>query len=313
MLLSVGQRGLAETYAYCAFAGRDLAFVRLLGPGLGNLLFPWSRFHVTKRVLGVPGIAPTWPQIKIGPFLRRDHDLRGYAGLFLPAPDDIVGSRRVLLITLGRRIGEEPITDDQTAFLAGRRPVLLTHSGSGGHFLDLAQHSELVRTGLRAITRPQHLGEAPLTHHVAAHVRRGDFVSIGNATSGSWFEGVVRSLRRLGLSATVRVFTDGTARDVGPLLEMDGVELVQPQSAIADLWSMSQARLIVASGGSTFSAWAAFLGGRPSIWPRGSNTHGLELARPDEVFMCDPSDDAGLLRALDRAFPSGNRQPTNPI
>ena len=94
-------------FAYPLFEKYDLGVVRLLGPGLGNLLFPWARAVVACDRDGLTLIDPTWPSIKVGPLLRGEADLRFYGSLFRPAPHSVSGLRKLMLLLGSRRVSEE--------------------------------------------------------------------------------------------------------------------------------------------------------------------------------------------------------------
>jgi hypothetical protein len=59
------------------------------------------------------------------------------------------------------------------------------------------------------------------------------------------------------------VVSDGSPAALGDLLSIDGVTLLRPGCAISDLLVLSRARVLLASGSSSFSAWGAFLGQMP--------------------------------------------------
>ena len=60
----------------------DFLFFRLLGPGLGNLLFPMYRAFQAQRLEGGQLVFPQFFQWKPGPWLRREKDARAYGDLF---------------------------------------------------------------------------------------------------------------------------------------------------------------------------------------------------------------------------------------
>ena len=59
----------------------DIGFIRRTGPGLDNLLFPLARALIVSRGDGEL-VFPTMRQFKVGPFLRREDDLRTYGDIF---------------------------------------------------------------------------------------------------------------------------------------------------------------------------------------------------------------------------------------
>jgi hypothetical protein len=53
--------------------------------------------------------------------------------------------------------------------------------------------------------------------------------------------------------------------ELRPLLRLPRVELMPSRAAITDMFTLSQARAVLASG-SGFSQWACFLGQMPTLW-----------------------------------------------
>ena len=140
-------------YAYPRFSKFDLGFVRLLGPGLGNLLFPWARcvIECRRRHHLIP-LAPTWPQIKIGPWLRREPDKRTYAGLFAPRSGEVSGLRKTRLLISAERVPESALT--HMAGVTRRRPTIVEFAGMDGLFAPLLGEHEFVLEQLRSMTKP---------------------------------------------------------------------------------------------------------------------------------------------------------------
>jgi hypothetical protein len=103
----------------------------------------------------------------------------------------------------------------------------------------------------------------------------------------------------VGRDVRAHIVSDGTPQDLAPLLALPNVELVRPGCAISDLLVASRARVLLASGSSSFSAWAAFFGGMPAAshpgqplteWglaavESGSPRLELDLERPDPGFL----------------------------
>jgi hypothetical protein len=69
---------------------------------------------------------------------------------------------------------------------------------------------------------------------------------------------------RLGASIPAVVTSDGGPDELRPLLDLDNVRQVATGSAIGDLLVLSRAVLLLASG-SSFSAWASYLGRMPTL------------------------------------------------
>jgi hypothetical protein len=176
---------------------------------------------------------------------------------------------------------------------------LVTFAGIDGYFTDLLNDQALVRQTLFSSARREH--RVPLERvpdrAINVHVRLGDFRPDQEKGCGSvsgfnvrqpisWFVDIVQKLRRhTGSDIPVSVFSDGTDEALRPLLALPNSKRVTFGSSLADLFALSSAKIIVASG-STFSMWAAYLGGMPVIWPRGQRRqrlHGSNWEYESEV------------------------------
>jgi hypothetical protein len=289
---------MATVYAYVAFGGTDIGFIRVGGPGLGNLLFPWARATIQEHRHRLVSLAPTWPQLKVGPLLRREPDKRLYLGLMSSRPRDVHGLRRAWVLARVPRVPESELA----AALESGGDRVVVFAGMTGLFSPLRGHAALVREALAKITLPAHqcLDEDPF---IGVHVRLGDFQRpAGRADPGqwnlrtpiAWYCHTVEELRRSLTGATIRVFSDGTSCELAPLLSMPGVTRAREHSALASIWSLSRATAIVGSG-STFSMWAAFLGGTPVVWPLGQMRDGVH---EEQGWECERGDAGGLSHAF---------------
>lgn len=244
------------------------------GSGLGNRLFPWARCLVFSRANSVPMIRPQWEQLRLGPLLRGGVSLRRYHsqillwGLF---QSETAACFRHLAADLFYRRENEP----RGPFAADGKRTVVEFRGDGRFFADFEGERRLVRAELEAIARPRwtrlaaSFGEAP----IAMNVRRAkDFPDVASASGGprrtplDWFARTLALVRRAaGRDAEALVVSDGTPADLAPLLSLGNVRLVRPGCAISDLLVLSRAKVLLASGGSSFSAWASFLGGMPTV------------------------------------------------
>lgn len=291
--------------------------------GLGNRLFPWARCRVFHHVHGVPMLAPRWFRPSVGPYLRGERDLRTYgpkimlAGLFTPAADEVRGLRRELARLRGPTL-DEP--EDPRLPWPGPPSVpahgMIRFAGYERFFSPVLGWSARLLQDLRGITRPRWLGiaDAPTDVPIACHVRAAkDFpasasgarvLAFGERTPSAWFAATVTSIREaVGRPVKAYVVSDGTTDDLAPLLALDHVERVPAESAISDLLLLSRARVLLASGSSSFSAWAAYLGGMPAASHRGQPLGAYQLvATPDAPLSeFDPLEpDAAFLDACVR-------------
>lgn len=282
--------------------------------GLGNRLFPWARCYVFSQANRVPMLAPDWWQLRPGAILRREADWRIYGDLFRQKTDEIGGLEKWWLQWQGRQVAEpEKLLGPQMLMPDSTGPVLYTFRGWQEYFSQLNGWQTLIYTGLQNITRPHWLQaiagfwDVP----IGIHVRRGDFATPQSAndllTKGGmrtplkWFVDTLACIRSvLGYTAKAYVVSDGRPEELADLLGVEDVVGIQTGSAIADLLLLARSKILIASGGSTFSAWAAFLGQMPTVsypgqsltWFKLENAMGryvgeFDPQRPSLAFLND--------------------------
>jgi len=284
-------------FCYPKLSEWDALYFRLGGPGLGNLLFPWARAKLLAREHGYRFVAPTWPQLKLGPILRGEFDSRSYFSLFKSGAEDVSGLHRLWVLLTHKRVQEN------TAVHAGEGDVVVT-SGLGGLFDGLLEHHVFLRAELEAIlayNRMLQLRKAFASEEaIAVHVRYGDFSAVDQAVSKNgganrrqpieWYVAAVEAVRKqLGWGVRFNVFSDAQDEELWPLISLPGVSRVQGNSAIEDILLISSHMIFIASG-STFSMWASFLGQIPTIWFPGQRKFRLIRRDSDEIEY-EPGDD----------------------
>ena len=256
-----------HVYAFPRLSDRDLLLFRLIGPGLGNLLFPWARARVFAARTGARMISPTWPQLKVGPLLRRERDSRTYAAMFRATADEISGLQRIALLLRRQHVRE---TSPEIYHLAG---CIVEFEGIRHGFAGLEGYNRQLRDALRASLRPSVAATVQsLPKGLALHVQLGDVPqrplrdSFNWRMDPLWFAKLVLKARAdLGQSFDCFVFSDGTDAELQPLLTLPRVIRVKTGSAPADMLTLSSACALIGSG-STFSFWSHFFGEMPGVW-----------------------------------------------
>ncbi len=270
-------------------------------------------------VHGATPVATPWRRWAVGPLLRGGLALRHYrtqillVGILRAVPGDASARSARRIAHRGVAVAEP--ADPRAAWrrppgVAG--PIVVDFVGYEGFFGPLLGHEVRLLADLRRVARPRWLaladrwGDVP----IAINARCGkDFLRaastsgrlrFGDATPVSWFVRALRLVRETsGRSARAFVVSDGTPADLAPLLAEPDVVLVRPGCAISDLLVLARARVLLASGSSSFSAWGAFLGRMPAAshpgqpltnWglPRGADDPArieLDLETPDERFL----------------------------
>jgi hypothetical protein len=284
------------------------------------MLFPWARAVIASERYGLTLISPTWTQLKVGPLLRGERDLRTYAGLFTSVPGEVCGARRLAILATARRVPEASLAD------ADRLPerCVVEFEGMGGMFSPLRDHEVLLAEWLWRIVRPDVCRTVPRTLERAAaiHVRYGDFsapdaralqpAGHGNVRAPmEWYISALRELRRAVGSLPAHVFSDATPDQLEPLLAEPDCHLVTYGASVADMLGMSAHAALVGSN-STFSMWASFLNQVPTIWPPRASLHPLHASSDTETELsCDgrlhPSFVAEVARVLETGRPRVGR------
>jgi len=293
-------------YAYPKLSAIDLGFFRLLGPGLGNLLFPWARSILAAKDFGLIPIFPTWPQIKIGPILRGEKDTRFYNGIFYPTKNYISGFKKFYLLMRAQKITEPD-------FMSGRydknikdsRVVLFKGLGPQDNwFSPIVARYSLIFKELKKITVASHRRglHYDFKNSISVHVRLGDFSVpqsediLKNGAYGyriplRWYRKQIMKIRKtIAKNIKVFVFSNGSNKELADLLNMDGVTRLSFGSSIADLLALSKANLLITSG-SIFSQWAAFLGRMPTIWYPGQLREHLYSDHPEREIECEEEEE----------------------
>ena len=259
--------------------------------GLGNNLFPWARAELFARQSGAKMLAPQWTRIRLGPYLRREPQKRRYGREF-QMEHHVRGLSRLLISMLGRRIPEAQALT-YLHMSQSLLPSVVEFSGIDDLFTPLLTEHEFIRRQLWSITSEplRSTGEQYGGRFIAMHVRRGDLTRQGftqqelagvyQFTPLIWFVDMARAVRGFEplRSVPIVVFTDGENEEVEALRCIDGVFFSQRQRPITDLWTMAHAGLLFASGFSTFSMWASYLGGMPTIYAPGKIQQRVQTGR----------------------------------
>ncbi len=296
-------------YLYPKFTGIDCFYFRILGDGLGNLLFPWARAVSLSSKYNLPIIAPTWPQLKIGPLMRNEPDKRFYSDLFSHTDRYVSGIRKVKLLTTLPKLTEDIFLN--ACEPAGSRNIVYI-GGMDGFFSSIINDHELIKRELLAITNPKHKLQRNISEHaISVHVRLGDFQktsasNVAALTSGafntqlpiSWYKQMIIRLRNiLGYDYPVIIWSDDAGDKLEELVNMPNTRREFLGSSIADMLGMSSARVLVASG-SSFSMWASYLGRMPVIWYPGQLRQKLYSDKSGAEIEVSETDDLSLLETF---------------
>jgi hypothetical protein len=261
--------------------------------GLGNKLFPWARCRIYSLEHHIPMLAPHWTQLKFQ---------RVYWNLFNSRARGYVRSSLGLMLRTSTAPRLDEPADLHTPPRDRCKPGVMVFDGERDHFRSLNGRNELLHQELVHMTRQRWRARADEVGpvEIGIHVRRGDFVEASSPhdfvlrgairTPLDWFVTALSTIRQMcGRMVPAVVVSDAPDDSLMGLLRLDAVRRVTTGSAIGDLLVLSRARLLIASGGSTFSAWAAFLGQMPTVaYPGQSLTwFQIEPARGQYVGVLD--------------------------
>ena len=278
-------------YVYPKLSSKDLIAFRLGGAGLGNLLFTYGRALAFAKRHDAQMIWPTWPSIKVGPWLRREKDKRTYIGLFANRTHDIAGLRKAWLLLTRRKVpeGTADVKDEE----------IVIFEKFIGSFASIRDDHQLIREHLLKNMRDDAVLRFDFSDAVAVHVRLGDFkkVQVQELKNGihdsrlpiDWYCSMLEHIRTAaGRNVKAYVFSDGSDEELQKLLNMPNTERITFGNAITDIVGLSQAPLLIASG-SSFSMWARYLGRHSTIcYPNQIKEH--ILTEHDHAFEIEAED-----------------------
>lgn len=230
-------------------AGRTTSFVRFSGSGLANCLFVYARAIQYSYHTGAVIITPTWFNISIGPYLRKQSDKRHYCGLF-KSENEIKGIRKWWILQFHKK-------------------QIKIEEGLGNYFGDLLNDASYIAKYIERHIEPNLLCSVNAFNFincVAVHIRLGDYPEKVR-TPISWYKQKIEDLKKTNSRYKFCIFSDGKDTELMELTSMQGVQRVFFGNAIADIIAISRCCYLIGSD-STFSGWGAFLGQVPCCFYR---------------------------------------------
>jgi hypothetical protein len=274
----------------------DYCFASLTRAGLGNCMLPWARAVIFAKERGLSMIAPSWVQPRFGALFRNEPRKRFYFHEFTNK-GYVTGFRRAALLATAERIAE----DDSSAHIvakAQRENRIFLFEGLRNYFEDIKGQRDVINDELLKIVNPAILRRVAAAcdgPFIAVNVRRGDLTNQGfpvgrlaaepRYTPDDWFNRAIEATRQQTdwAKLPVKVVSDGTDAETVSYLRHSGASLATVRSAVGDILMMSKAKLLIASGHSTFSMWASFLGGMSTIYHPGKMQQKVHTAT-DQVL-----------------------------
>lgn len=272
------------------------ASVKFPRNGIGNRLFPWARCLIFAKINNAAILGPNWTQIKIGTILRRERDKRFYYNLFKRNDEYIYGMKKLIMNYSLKKVQEPGLINVKLDFYPIKDQIYV-FEGCKNYFEQLLGWEDFLHKELISVTREEWLNKVKEYNSIpiGIHVRLGDFKipkSREDLLKGGglriplgWFVECINLIRStLGKQLKAYVFSDGKKEELLELLKLPDVQLIYTGSAISDLLTLSKSRILLASA-SSFSAWASFFGGMPTISHPGQSLTWFKLKSSNAQYI----------------------------
>ena len=249
--------------------------------GLGNKLFSWARAYCATQILGAIQIQPKWFALRNAAILRGGIDYFNVLGtLFLYnnfKSDPSAISR--LYIEMQSRLGMLKIQkhylsdlSDLKAYTFSDRDWIIFRADQAHHFSDLFQYRNSIKKKLQELSKNTDYLKYLVEPFIAIHYRSGNDFKAHTArdpqakTDLQWFTHAVDWARHKYGNLPVHVVSDGDTHHLLHMIKgLTGCQIHRSGTAIQDLLFLSKAKVLLASGNSSFSAWSSFLSGADSF------------------------------------------------
>lgn len=236
--------------------------------GLCNMLFIWARAKLASVQYDVAMIPPQWTKpFRIGPILRQEKSLRYYTKDFSSSNFPVI--KKLKLLTLAKRFPEEDIVNINLKDSQGDN--IFVFQGFKKYFVPILNHRDIIYDELIDISSEVVISSFENVKHeqyIGVHIRRGDFRIAKQTIPTDWYIKTCKFTRNLlGDEIPIKVFSDAPVSELQDLMNLPNLNLIEGNPALLDLLMLSNSKIIIGTSMSTFSLWAAYLGGAITIWP----------------------------------------------
>ena len=250
--------------------------------GLGNRLATWARAEIYGHRHGLTTLPPVWSKLSVGPVLRRERDWRTYTGAFVG--DNLSAHLHKIWLKTCYQTVVDPELDAPP--LPGSIAVFRGYHRFFEGFFD---REDFLADRLNTAVRPAVLRAVREVGQpdVVLHVRRGDGFE-WMRTPEAWYTAMLDALTEVaGRPLTTVLFSDGADAELGQLLARPNLHRGETGTAVGDILAMARGRVLLSSGLSSFSTWAAFLGGMPAAAPAEWRGNFEFTPPPDQVTTAE--------------------------
>jgi len=263
------------------------------GMGLGNRLWPWSRCKIFSRDHNAKMLAPSWFHFRTAPFRMGGIDYgKSLRKILLyknfVSVHEIKGICKYKIKLSTKKLAEIELNDYD------KENKLIVFEGYGDFFGGLLGNREFIFNELLTITnkRDKLIYKNYPPYDIALNIRTGN--DFPHKSPIKWYVSLLIELKKIRPQLICKIISDGKEKDLKPLIEIEGVELVHSRSAILDLLILTKAKLIIGSGGSSFTAWGSFLSGAQTWIQKGKPMSYFNLYNQTEgpvLYELDSFDD----------------------
>ena len=265
--------------------------------GLGNRLFPWARCELASRKLSLRKLAPKMANIRRGALFRGGIEYKYFLTKSLlwdnfSYPDYVTGIKRLWILLSYPRLDESQFqAASQTAsFPEG----LVVFRGDGDLFVSLRGENAFLLDNLRRMTKRKWIEQAAEPEYVlGVNIRLGRDFSVPVSeqdmqnrglilTPIEWFVKAIEEVQKRIGQVSCLLVSDGSQEALRPILELPNVRFFGGSSAISDLLCLAKCSALIGTGGSSFTAWAAYLANAPVLTHAGQSLQwfGLDKVVP---------------------------------
>lgn len=248
-------------------SGMNIGPFRIGGPGLANLLWLWAKCIVFNHLTGAAVVWPQWNQLKPRALLRGELSMGWYWGFFKkPEAGYIFYKDRASLWRLSGDLllkkilqGEEIKIEEGTHYMM---------SDISDPFTSMFEYDYLIRNAwlemIDKARKPNLIYNKP---SLAIHLRRGDFRIAGLASDLEITKKILKNICHNFSDYHIYLMTDADAKDYEFWrIIPEKIKNSTTGHTLLDLIVLSRADYLVGTANSSYSRFAAFLGGMPVIW-----------------------------------------------
>ena len=260
------------------------------GMGFGNKLFLWSRAIIFARKNGFQFVEPIWFSLRISFLKKSIYNLPSFfrqialLGVLKKRKSDLAWWQYPVFYIFLKHIKEQDSIEEpcfeKNGICIFRKPIM--------NFTQFSEERTYLKSCIYEIARPKwiKLIEKHITfsnNAIGVNIRAGlDFPDAIHVTDWEtkgplrtpvlWFANLIKCIRtKIGYQVPVLLISDGNHNYLNEIIILENVVFVQPGCAVSDLLLLSGCKILLGSGGSSFSAWASFLGSIPTITHYGSH------------------------------------------